>query len=530
MARSRWCRHPPEVTAPPWLVRWRCSSPRPVPSAGVCTRPRSLPSWRSEAHRWRAIVRLPSLVLGDSRSTARLAGAAGARLRPARRRGRGARAARRHGRAGARFLGSDRDRGGRARALAVRSVVAAALRGWVWRRPRCCADAPGVESDRRPGRQRRGRHRLRRAQRCCRCSLPVHRRGWGSWPATRRCWRCRWGWMVARIAGQPPRSAPPAEGERRARRPGRGGCPGRLSQAKPVSVTQVLDFVSYGLCCDHEGRGRIMSRDGQRPHHRPRRPRAQSQEHRRRDPPGSARRHHRSVRLGQVLAGLRHHLRRGAAALRRVAVGLRPAVPGADGEARGRLHRGPLAGHLDRAEDDLQEPALDRRHRHRDLRLPARAVRPRRHPALSQLRPGDLRADRAADGRSRADAAGRHAAADPGAGDPRAQGRVQEALLRPAAPGLLARARERLDPRPRRRDRARPQAQAHDRGRRRPPHRPRQPRPPPRRLTGNRAPSRRRHRAGGTPRRAKRRQQYGWPRRQREEPGRYGAERSTAAP
>ena len=52
------------------------------------------------------------------------------------------------------------------------------------------------------------------------------------------------------------------------------------------------------------------------------------------------------------------HLRRGAAALRRVAVGLRPAVPGADGEARRRLHRGPVAGDLDRAEDDLQEPAL----------------------------------------------------------------------------------------------------------------------------------------------------------------------------
>ena len=34
-----------------------------------------------------------------------------------------------------------------------------------------------------------------------------------------------------------------------------------------------------------------------------------------------------------------------------------------------------------------QEPALDRRHGHRDLRLPAGAVRPRRHPALPELRP-----------------------------------------------------------------------------------------------------------------------------------------------
>ena len=52
---------------------------------------------------------------------------------------------------------------------------------------------------------------------------------------------------------------------------------------------------------------------------------------------------HRAVRLGQVQPGLRHDLRRGPAALRRVAVGLRPAVPRADGQARRRLHRGPVA-------------------------------------------------------------------------------------------------------------------------------------------------------------------------------------------
>ena len=48
-------------------------------------------------------------------------------------------------------------------------------------------------------------------------------------------------------------------------------------------------------------------------------------------------------RVGQVVARLRHDLRRGAAPLRRVAVGLRPAVPRADGEARRRLDRGHLA-------------------------------------------------------------------------------------------------------------------------------------------------------------------------------------------
>ena len=34
---------------------------------------------------------------------------------------------------------------------------------------------------------------------------------------------------------------------------------------------------------------------------------------------------------------------------------------------------------LDRAEDDLEEPALDRGHRHRDLRLPAAPLRACRH-------------------------------------------------------------------------------------------------------------------------------------------------------
>ena len=58
----------------------------------------------------------------------------------------------------------------------------------------------------------------------------------------------------------------------------------------------------------------------------------------------------------------------------------------------------------------LQEPALDGGHRHRDLRLPARAVRARRRAALPAVRRVDRRADRAADGRPRADPARGHAA------------------------------------------------------------------------------------------------------------------------
>ena len=65
---------------------------------------------------------------------------------------------------------------------------------------------------------------------------------------------------------------------------------------------------------------------------------------------------------------------------------LRPPVPRADGQARRRRHRGPVAGHLDRPEVGQPQPALHGRHHHRDLRLPAPAVRPHRHPALPQRR------------------------------------------------------------------------------------------------------------------------------------------------
>ena len=93
-------------------------------------------------------------------------------------------------------------------------------------------------------------------------------------------------------------------------------------------------------------------------------------------------RHHRPLGLGQVVARLRHHLRRGPAPLRREPLRLRAPVPRPDGQAGRRQHRGSVAGHLHRPEDHLPQPALHRRHGHRDLRLPAPALRPRRAPAL----------------------------------------------------------------------------------------------------------------------------------------------------
>ena len=112
--------------------------------------------------------------------------------------------------------------------------------------------------------------------------------------------------------------------------------------------------------------------------------------------------------LGQVEPGLRHHLRRGPAPLRRVAVGVRAAVPRPDGQAGRRLHRGPVAGGLDRPEVDQPQPALDGRHHHRGLRLPPAAVRPRRPAALPGLRRADQPAVAAADRRP-ADGAARRA-------------------------------------------------------------------------------------------------------------------------
>ena len=77
-----------------------------------------------------------------------------------------------------------------------------------------------------------------------------------------------------------------------------------------------------------------------------------------------------------------------------VALGLCAPVPGDDAEAGRRPDRRPLAGDLDRAEDHLEEPALDRRHRHRDLRLHAPALGARRHPLLARHRPADREPDR----------------------------------------------------------------------------------------------------------------------------------------
>ena len=105
-----------------------------------------------------------------------------------------------------------------------------------------------------------------------------------------------------------------------------------------------------------------------------------------RDPARRAHRGDRRVGLGQVVARVRHALRRGAASLRRVDVDLRAAVPRAHAAARRRRVDGRAAGDRHRAAQRRAQRALHRRHGHRDLRLPAAAVRARRRGALPELR------------------------------------------------------------------------------------------------------------------------------------------------
>ncbi len=171
---------------------------------------------------------------------------------------------------------------------------------------------------------------------------------------------------------------------------------------------------------------------------RPRRARAQPQEHLARPAAREAHRHHRPVGLRQVVAGLRHHLCRGPAALCGKPVRLRAPVSGDDAKARCGPHRGPVAGHFHRAEDHQPQSALDGRHRHRDLRLHAPDVRPRGRALFARDRPAHREPDRQPDG-------GSHSGAGRGTRlyllaphRSRSQGRVPKGTRRADEEGLSA--------------------------------------------------------------------------------------------
>ena len=240
----------------------------------------------------------------------------------------------------------------------------------------------------------------------------------------------------------------------------------------------------------------MQNSDGIHPHSRRAHP--QFKEHQPRSAAQPVDRDHRAVRLGQVLTRLRHLVCRGSAALRRIAVGLRPAVFAVDGEAGCRPDRRAVAGDFHRAESDFAQPALDGRHRHRNPRLPAPALRPRRHAVLPGAQPAAGGADGVADGRCRAGAAGRNQADDPRPGGRQPQGRADGSVRRIARPGFCAGPRRRHGLRDRRRAEAGQDAQAQRRCRRRPPEGARRHAPAPGRiLRDGAAPCRRTgHRAG----------------------------------
>ena len=148
-----------------------------------------------------------------------------------------------------------------------------------------------------------------------------------------------------------------------------------------------------------------------------------------------------------------------------IALGLCAPVPGDDAEARPRPDRRPLARDLDRAEDHLEQSALDGRHRHRDLRLHAAALGARRRALLAGDRAADREPDRVADGRPGDGAARGHAALSAGAGGARPQGRVPQGARRVHEARLPAGQDRRQVPRDRRGAGARQEVQArHRRG------------------------------------------------------------------
>ena len=178
---------------------------------------------------------------------------------------------------------------------------------------------------------------------------------------------------------------------------------------------------------------------------------------------------------------------------------------GPDGQTRRRLHRGPLARGVDRPEVDQPQPALDRRHHHRGLRLPAPALRPRRNAALPGVRRADRPPDPAADRRpGPRDGRGTPV---PGTrtGGPHPQGRVRRPVRQAQHPGLQQGAGRRRRASADRSAEAEEAGEARHRGRRRPAHGQGQRQAAAHRLGRDRAEPRRRHRrarvrrSGGRP-------------------------------
>ena len=170
-----------------------------------------------------------------------------------------------------------------------------------------------------------------------------------------------------------------------------------------------------------------------------RRPHAQPAKRRPRPPPRPPRGDYRSQRVGQEFPGLRHALRRGAAAIHRKPVDLRPAIPPSTRTPRRRSHRGLAADDLRRSARRRTQSAEHGGHRHRSLRLFAAALRAAGRAPLLPLRRGHPPAIAGA-GAGRPLVAGR-GDADHGVGPvgPRPQGRAQGGLRGRAQGGVSPR-------------------------------------------------------------------------------------------
>ena len=185
-------------------------------------------------------------------------------------------------------------------------------------------------------------------------------------------------------------------------------------------------------------------------HQHPRRAHAQPAEHRPGHSAQPAHRHYRAVGLGQVKPGVRHAVCRGPAPLCGKPVHLCAPVSGPPGQARCGPDRGPVARHCHRAKGHQPQPALDGGHGDRNPRLPAPAVRPRRHALLPRPPPAAAVADRQPDGGRGAGTARGHAPDGAGAGGAREKRRVHRAVHRHAGARLCALSGQRCGVRARR--------------------------------------------------------------------------------
>src|SRR5256886_9544084 len=180
----------------------------------------------------------------------------------------------------------------------------------------------------------------------------------------------------------------------------------------------------------------------------PRSPAEQPQEHLARDSTRPAHGRDRCVRLREVVAGVRHALRRGAVAVHRVAVHLRAHVPRPGGPPRRRRDRADPARRRPRAEESGADGALDGRDRHRGLRLSTTALREDRARPLPRVWRGRGLALARDDRQLAPQRAPRRAGADHVRARRARRAPARGAVDEPEPARVRARARERHDPRP----------------------------------------------------------------------------------